>query len=74
MTTRRYQRPANRLILDFDPVTWDALKKCAPGAMERTAYQLIQAGLGVVSTVIADAPVPDPPPDEMKFTIFSALR
>lgn len=56
MTIKRYARPSYRLILDFDPITWDAIKKHAPaGQLERAAYKLIQDGLGVVTTVTAAA-------------------
>jgi hypothetical protein len=58
MTIRQYKRPSYRLILDFDPVTWDAIKRHAPaGQLERAAYKLIQDGLGVV-TMITAAPAP----------------
>ena len=56
MTTRTYRRPSYRIVLDFDPVTWDALKEHARGYMERAAYKLIQDGLGVTTNVTESPP------------------
>lgn len=52
MKPRSYRRVSNTIRLDFDPLTWDALKAAAREqneSMERMAYRLLQAALPTVT-------------------------
>jgi len=76
MKPRSYRRVSNSLKLDFDPLTWDALKDAARQRgenMERTAYLAIQA---VLAAKAADPQPATPDPDYISVdtSSFAALR
>lgn len=65
--TRRATANPNRLTLDLDPITGDALTGQAKARKldrHRLAYELIQQGLGISTTApIAGSPPPEPEDD-----------
>lgn len=66
MALPRYPKNPNRVTLDFDPITSDALTSAAKlhkCTRERLAYEFVQRGLGIGVSVPA-APAPAPEPDD----------
>lgn len=76
MKPRNYRRVSNSLKLDFDPLTWDAIKAARPSgeSMERTAYALIQWALAhkpVSADRTMNEPDAEPPSvDTSSFAVF----
>lgn len=76
MKPRNYRRVSNSLKLDFDPVTWDAIKAARPSgeSMERTAYALIQWALAhkpaSIDRTINEPDTDAPGVDTSSFAVF----